>query len=465
MNFYPRDIPNRREFLARTGSGAGMLALCGMLRDASARDASFQDGLQRVQKAKNVIWLFMNGGPSGIDTFDHKPELQNYDGQFFSEKIDTLFPHPGPVMKSPYQFKKYGQCGASVSEIFPNVAKHVDDIAFIKSCVSTELNHGPACYMMNSGNAQVGSPCLGSFANYGLGTENDSLPGFVVMLDHRRAPEGGKNLWSSGFLPAANQGVTLQTKGDPVLYVHPSGRQEPIQQKKQLDFLQKLNSMHAERNLSNDVLDARIKSFETAYKMQMSVPELTNIDNETKATEKLYGLNQRKTRPFGKQMLLARRMVEKGVRFIQVYHGGFENNWDDHSGLKSGHRKRAAETDLPIAGLLADLKQRNLLDSTLIVWGGDFGRLPISQDKDGRDHNPLGFTMWMAGGGSKGGISYGATDQWGYRAIENPVSMHDMHATVLHLMGIDHEALTYQFGGREQTITNGLGHVVKGLCS
>jgi uncharacterized protein (DUF1501 family) len=223
--------------------------------------------------------------------------------------------------------------------------------------------------------------------------------------------------------------------------------------------------MHAERNLSNDVLDARIKSFETAYKMQMSVPELTNIDNETKATEKLYGLNQRKTRPFGKQMLLARRMVEKGVRFIQVYHGGFENNWDDHSGLKSGHRKRAAETDLPIAGLLADLKQRNLLDSTLVVWGGEFGRLPISQDKDGRDHNPLGFTMWMAGGGSKGGISYGATDQWGYRAIENPVSMHDMHATVLHLMGIDHEALTYQFGGREQTITNGLGHVVKGLCS
>ena len=429
---------SRREWLQRAGSGAGILALHSLLPGnvlaQTHRDARI---VHSAPKAKNVIWLFMNGGPSSIDTFDQKPDLKKWNGKVFEGKVKTLFPHPGPLMDSPFKFDRYGESGLPVSEIFSNVAKHADDLCVINSCTSTELNHVPACYMMNSGVAQAGSPSIGSFATYGLGTENSELPGFVVMFDRRSAPEGGANLWGSGFLPREYQGVPFRTTGEPVLYLNRSISQR--RQNERLELLHKLNQDHLGRNPGHGVLDTRIKSFETAFKMQSAVPELMEISAETKDIQQLYGLDNPESESFGTQLLMARRMVERGVRFQQIYHGGWTRNWDSHGGMEKNHRSLAGETDKPIAGLLTDLKQRGLLDSTLVVWGGEFGRLPMSQDVSGRDHNPYGFTMWMAGGGVKKGCVYGKTDELGYRAVENPVSMNDLHATILHLMGIDHE--------------------------
>ena len=453
---------SRREFLSRTGCGAGMLALGSLLNPVPLLGAGGSGLSMPVAKARNVIWLFMNGGPSGIDTFDHKPALDKWHGKFYSGDVKTLFPHPGPLMKSPFKFRQYGESGLKVSEVYPNVAKHVDDLCVIKACTTTELNHVPACYAMNTGFSRVGSPSVGSFATYGLGSENENLPGFVVMYDRRSAPEGGANLWDSGFLPPEFQGVPFRTEGEPVLYLNRSIAQR--RQRSRLNLLNDLNQIHLERHPANSELETRIRSFETAYKMQTAVPELMDISGETESTKKMYGLDDPECEPFGSQLLLARRMVESGVRFQQIYHGGWTRNWDGHGGLESNHRDLAGETDKPIAGLLSDLKQRGLLDSTLVIWAGEFGRLPMSQDIDGRDHNPYGFAIWMAGGGVKKGYSYGATDEFGYKPVENPVSMNDLHATILHLMGIDHDKLSFFFGGRDQTMTNGLGSVVKDIC-
>lgn len=460
-------ISSRRDFLHQAGGGAGKLALASLLGSqlagsqlASARD---HQSPHYEAKAKNVIWLFMNGGASGIDTFDEKPVLKKWHGEFFPQKVKTLFPHPGPVMQSPYKFNKHGESGQEVSEIFPEVARHVDDLCVIRSCTSTELNHTPACYVANTGVSRVGSPALGSFATYGLGTENENLPGFVVMYDHRSFPEGGANLWSSGFLPPKYQGVPFRPQGEPVLYLNRSTSE--YRQNHRLNLLNKLNRLHQEKNRHNPELEARIESFETAYRMQTAVPELVDLSRESQKTLDLYGLDDPKSEPFGKRLMLARKMVENGVRFQQIYHGGWDRNWDSHGSLEKNHRELAFEIDKPIAGLLTDLKRRGLLDSTLVIWAGEFGRLPLSQNEDGRDHNPYGFTIWMAGGGVRSGFSYGQTDEFGYKAIENPVSMNDLHATILHLMGIDHEALTFFFNGREQTMTNSLGHIVKDLCA
>jgi len=468
---------NRREFLTRTGSGAGALALSALMSDnnllgnprAPARQLDSNDGLadkfHHTPKAKSVIWLFMNGGPSGIDLFDQKVALDKWDGKRFPGEIETLFPHPGPIMKSPFKFKKYGESGVTVSEVFPQVAKHVDDMTFIKACGSEAQNHAPACYMVNSGMIRVGAPCVGSWATYGLGTENQDLPGFVVMYDHRSAPEGGANLWDSAFLPGEHQGVTFQPTDNPILYLkRPQGVTRHSEQER-LYLLQELNRMHLQRHDEQQQLQARIKSFETAFRMQMSAPKIVDVSDETEMTKRMYGLDEEECRPFGSQLLMARRMVEQGVRFIQIYHGGWTNNWDQHSRLERDHRSLCYETDRPIAGLLQDLKQRGLLDDTLVIWGGEFGRTPTSQDRDGRDHNPFGFTMWMAGGGSKPGLSYGMTDELGYKPVENPVSMHDLHATILHLMGVDHERLSFRSNGRDQTLTNNLGDVVRDLIA
>ena len=453
----------RRELLSRAGGGMGMLALSSMLRCESA--ASTVGMHLPAKKAKSVIWLFMNGGPSGIDLFDPKPLLTQMDGKPFPGKIRTLFPYPGNIMKSPFEFKQHGESGHSVSSVFPRLAKHVDDITFLNACVSNEQNHVPACYVVNTGHQQVGSPNLGSWATYGLANENRDLPEYVVMYDYRSAPEGGANLWSSGFLPAEYQGTLFRPGKHPILHLDRPHDLSASTQRAQLELLNWLNRRSVDRYSGGSQLEARMKSFETAYQMQSSVPALADLSGETATTLDLYGMNDPQCEYFGAQCLLARRMVEREVPFIQIYHGGYENNWDQHGDLVNGHTRNCYETDQPIAGLLTDLKQRGLLDSTLVIWGGEFGRAPVSQDKDGRDHNPYGFTMWMAGGGVKRGFRYGETDEFGYLPIEGAVSMPDLHATVLHLMGIDEESLTYQFGGREQTATNGLGRVVHELIS
>lgn len=438
-----------------------MLALSALLR--ANEDNESVDGLvtRSCPRAKSVIWLFMNGGPSSIDLFDPKPELTRLHGQKYPGKIKTLFPYPGTIMGSPFEFKQHGECGAPVASVFPNLAQHVDDIAFLKACVASEQNHVPACYLVNTGNRQVGSPHLGSWVSYGLGSERQDLPEFVVMHDHRAAPEGGANLWSSGYLPGQHQGVPLRPSNNPILYVNRPSDLSKSTQHAQLDLLGWLNRRHLATRQTTSDLEARIGTFETAFRMQSSIPRLVDLSHETAATSRLYGLDDPECRHFGSQCLLARRMVEQGVRFIQLYHGGYESNWDQHGGLAEGHARNCYETDRPIAGLLADLKQRGLLDSTLVIWGGEFGRAPTAQDRDGRDHNPYGFTMWMAGGGVKPGISYGRTDEFGYLPVEDSITIPDLHATILHLLGLDDERLTFRHGGREQTPTNGLGRVTK----
>lgn len=444
-----------------------MLALASLLKNEGllSADTPAKKRPHHAAKAKSVIWLFMNGGPSGIDLFDQKPALDKLDGKSFPGKIHTLFPHPGPLMRSPFRFRRYGESGMTVSEVYPNIARHVDELTFLHACHSDVQNHVPACYKVNSGATRVGSPGLGSWTTYGLGSANRELPGYVVMYDHRSAPEGGANLWDAAYLPAVNQGVPFRPSDHPILYLKRPPKISRRSQNSQSKLLQKLNNWHLERHAGESELQARIQSFETAYKMQISAPEIVNTSHETAATQKLYGLEASETKPFGTQLLMARRMVEKGVRFIQIYHGGWNNNWDNHSGLEEQHRNLCKETDQPIAGLLTDLKQRNLLDETLVIWGGEFGRSPTSQDRDGRDHNPYGFTMWMAGGGVKRGFSYGKTDELGYKPVENPVSMHDLHATILHLLGLDHELLTYHFNGRDQSLVNGFGSVVKEIIA
>jgi hypothetical protein len=439
-----------------------MLALASLLNDDGLLSAA-NPGSQSVHhpaQAKSVIWLFMNGGPSGIDLFDHKPALEKWDGKTFPGKMETLFPHPGPIMRSPFRFRRYGECGATVSEVFPHLARQVDNITFLHACGSEAQNHVPACYAVNTGVTRVGAPCIGSWITYGLGTENRDLPGYVVLFDRRSAPEGGANLWDAAYLPGETQGVTFRSSRHPILYLKRPRDLSQKSQVAQLDLLRQFNAQHLARHRGESALQARIESFETAFRMQISAPGIADMSQETAGTQRLYGLDVPQCKAFGTQLLMARRMVEKGVRFIQIYHGGFKTNWDQHTALEEDHRKLCFETDQPIAGLLSDLKQRGLLESTLVVWGGEFGRGPTSQDRNGRDHNPFGFTMWMAGGGVKRGFRYGQTDEFGYRPVENAVSMHDLHATILHLLGLDAEQLTFYHNGREQSLTNGLGSVI-----
>lgn len=452
----------RRDFLLRAGTGFGAVALGSVLQADGLFSSSTTAAATTPQppKAKSVIWLFMNGGPSGIDLFDHKPALEKWDGKFHPGGVQSLFPHPGPIMKTPFQFKQHGESGASVSNIYPHIAQHVDEMVFLKACTSTELNHTPACYMMNTGSNRVGAPSFGSWATYGMGTENENMPGFVVMFDPQQTPEGGANLWDSAYLPGENQAVPMHATASPMSFLDTPNDRTPATQRSQLDLLKQLNNNHLRKHPGLPALETRIRSYETAYRMQTEVPDLVNLDGETEATQQMYGLDDPRCALFGRQLLMARRMVESGVRCIQVYHGGYPVNWDHHDGLAEGHASLCYSSDRPIAGLLADLKQRGLLDSTLIVWGGEFGRLPTSQDRTGRDHNPFGFAMWLAGGGIKAGTSYGELDELGYKPVQDAVSIHDVHATILHLMGIDPDALTFYWNGREQSLTNGLGSVI-----
>ncbi|MCA9035393.1 MAG: DUF1501 domain-containing protein, partial [Planctomycetaceae bacterium] len=393
--------------------------------------------------------------PSAVDLFDPKPELTKNDGKRVDIKV--FFGDPGPLMKSPFRFDQYGQSGQWVCEHYSNVARHVDDIAFIKSCYSESDNHVPALYQINTGIPRPGFPSAGSWMTYGLGSENQNLPGYVV-LENRQGVKGGPLNWGSGFLPSSYQGTLFRSQGSPVLNLKRPADITGSDQRRQLDLMREFNQKHLQHLPHERDLQARIESFELAFRMQSEAMDAVDLTKETAETQELYGLNQDHSRYYGRKCLIARRLIERGVRFIQVYSDG---EWDAHNKLTQNHIGHCRETDVPIAGLLTDLKQRGLWDDVLVIWGGEFGRMPVSQSGDGRDHNPNGFLTWMAGAGIKGGVSYGETDEIGYKAEVNPVSVHDLHATMLHLMGMDHKRLTWFHNGRNYRLTDVAGNVLQ----
>jgi len=413
-----------------------------------------------------VISLFMTGGVSHVDTFDPKEALTKYHGQPLSGhgRIQVRQGYPGPLMASPYKFKKYGQAGIEVSDLFPHVGSMVDELALIRSAQGVSNDHVLAHYEWNTGSLRMGSPSVGSWVTYGLGTENQNLPAFVVIYDPRGGPNAGTTNWNSGFLPAAYQGTVFRATGDPILDLHPPKRVSSQQQRARLDHLLQLNEVHAKKYPGSSELAARIASYELAYRMQGTAPEVVDISQETEATQRLYGLDDPVTEPFGRQCLLARRLVERGVRFVQLYNGAKRrlniDDWDAHSTLEENHSTHAREVDKPMAGLIQDLKQSGLIDDTLVMWHSEFGRMPISQKGVGRDHNPGAMSIWMAGAGIQGGQVIGATDDFGYRAIDPPITYHDVHATILHLLGLDHEELTYLFNGRDMRLTDVHGELI-----
>ena len=419
-------------------------------------------------KAKNVIFLFMSGGPSHVDLFDPKPTLTRLNGQplpFEKPKLERT--KTGNLFASPYQFAKHGQCGMEISELFPNVARHADDICVIRSMVADNINHNGACLQMNTGEQAFSRPSLGSWLLYGLGSENKNLPGFVVISPSQ--PAQGAPLWSSSFLPGEYQGTLVNDLQNPISNLS-NTRFNETAQRRQLDWLRDLNQSHAAQRAEDSRLNARLESFELAFRMQREAPEAFDISGETEATRRLYGIEEPVTDHFGKQCLMARRLVEKGVRMVQVYHTQTSKRsscqlWDQHSNLTNELPNNCQSTDLPIAGLLADLKQRGLMDETLVIWGGEFGRTPTAESGTGREHHPFGFSMWMAGGGVKGGMVHGATDEFGWHSVENKVHVHDLHATILHLMGIHHEKLTYNYAGRDYRLTDVHGNVVKEILA
>jgi hypothetical protein len=454
--------------LQRSAGGFGWLALQAMLGREAAR-AAVDNPLAPKQpqfpaRAKRIVFLLMKGGPSHVDTFDPKPLLQRDDGKPYPFKQPRVqFAETGKLLKSPWSFRQYGQSGLPVSELFPNVAQCVDDLCIVRSLHGTNPAHGGALLKLHTGSDTQVRPSMGSWVLYGLGTENDNLPGFITICP--TLAHGGVNNWGAAFLPAYCQGTPIgnaSIPSDKALVRHI--RNELISgatQRKQLDFLAKVNREHLALSGPDSALEGRINSFELAYRMQSTMPEAQNVNGETDATKKMYGMDQPVTENFGRQCLMARRFLERGVRFVQVTHSDGEVQWDQHGNLFKGHTKNAAEVDKPIAGFLQDLKSRGLLDDTLVLWGGEFGRTPTAQGGDGRDHNPNGFTIWMAGGGVKPGIAYGATDDYGYFAQEDKVHIHDLHATILHLLGINHERLTYNYAGRDFRLTDVEGHVVK----
>ena len=453
-------MTTRREMLQQSALGFGSLALTSLLQaenPLAAKRPHFRP------RAKRVIFLFMKGGPSQLDTFEHKPLLQRDHGKPLPfDKPKVTFAKTGNLLASPWQFKPYGQCGHMVSELFPHVARHVDDICFIHGVHGTNPAHGGALLKLHTGADNFVRPSMGAWVGYGLGTENENLPSYVTICP--TLAHGGLNNWGSAFLPAHFGGTpignaSLKAKDAKVHHIR-NPKWTPGQQRAQLDFLKQLNEDHLSAT-PDPVLESRINSYELAFRMQTSMPEIQDTRGETEATRKLYGLDNPITEDFGRQCLMARRFAERGVRFVQVSHSDSKVQWDQHGNLKKGHTEKASEVDKPIAGLLHDLKSRGLLEDTLVLWSGEFGRTPTVQGSgmDGRDHNPWGFTMWMAGGGVKGGFAHGATDDYGFYAERDKMHIHDVHATLLHLLGVDHEKLTYRNSGRDFRLTDVFGHV------
>jgi len=453
-------LPTRRDLLRHSALGFGALALNSVLTE----DADGSPKRHFEPKAKRVIFLFMKGGPSAIDTFDPKPLLDRDHGKPFpGTRPRVTFAKTGTLLKSPWKFKQHGKCGQPVSDLFPNVARHVDDICFIHSLYGTNPAHGGAVLKLHTGSDNFVRPSMGAWVAYGLGTENQNLPAFVTICP--TLAHGGVNNWGSAFLPAACQGVPIGNASIPVdqakvRYIHPKVPADI--QRRQLDLLAEINREHLARSGPEAALEGRIDAFELAFRMQASVPEVEDLTKESEKTKALYGMDDPVTANFGRQCLLARRFAERGVRFVQVTHSDPFVQWDQHSDLTKGHSKNAREVDRPIAGLLTDLKARGLLKDTLVLWGGEFGRTPtVEGSTDGRDHNPEGFTVWLAGGGVKPGFRYGATDDYGWFAEKDKVHVHDLHATLLHLLGLDHERLTFKHAGRDFRLTDVAGRVVK----
>jgi hypothetical protein len=459
---------NRRDLLLSAGCGFGYLALAGLASEqalaAGPRGPLAPRPTHHPARAKRIIFLFMHGGPSQVDTFDHKPRLAKDDGKdlpFEPAKGTTV---SRKIMASPWKFKKHGECGHHVSELFPEVARHVDDLCFLHGMHTEGQSHGQAVLFLHTGSFALARPSVGAWTTYGLGTENADLPGFVTICPTRG--HGGAINFGNAFLPALYQGTAIGSAGTPassaaIRHITTTQR-SAAQQRKQLDLLQAMNRAHLERSGGDDRLEGVIESYELAYRMQSAVPKLADLNGESKAVRDLYGIGAKATDDFGRQCLLARRFAEAGVRYIQVSHSF---KWDQHGNLKKGHEQNSLEVDKPISGLLTDLKKRGLLKDTLVLWGGEFGRTPVVQGKDGRDHNPQGFTMWLAGGGTKQGFAHGATDEFGYHAVRGKVHMHDLHATLLWLMGMDHEKLTYRHAGRDFRLTDVFGTVCKEIMA
>jgi len=450
----------RRELLLRTGGGFGAVALQGLLAAEGDQSPLAPRPAHEPPRAKSVIYLFMHGGVSHVDTFDPKPELSKRSGQPLSleiaKTIETTFIHDPTkalLLGSPWKFRPGGKSGVPVSDLLPNIRDRIDDIAVVRSCRSDVFDHAPAIYLMNSGSQFPGRPSLGSWVTYGLGTENQNLPAYVVMTDG--STKSGPTAYSAGFLPTVYQGTVFRSGENPILHLNTPHRVTREAQRETIGLINRLNRTHASES-QDSTLEARIASYELAYRMQSEAPEAVDFRNESAATKALYGIGEPLSDDFGKKCLLARRLVERGVRFVQLYAGTqVGDDWDDaHNDLIGSHKKMAAKTDRPIAGLLGDLKARGLLDETLVVWSSEFGRTPIAQGKNGRDHHPYGFTTWFAGAGIRGGQALGATDDFGVNAVEMPVGAHDVNATILRLLGLDHTKLTYFFQGRDQRLTD-----------
>jgi hypothetical protein len=464
-------VRTRREFFRSAGSGLAGIALASLVgEEARAAGKVFRDPTEprpphHTPTAKSVIWLFMEGGPSHIDLFDPKPKLNELHGQplpaSFGKLITAMGTGNNSLMGSPRKWQQYGNSGLWVSDWYPHTAQHVDDLAVIRSCWADGLNHVGSVCQMNTGSILAGRPSLGAWVTYGLGAGNRNLPTFTVLLD-QGLPVGAAKNWSGGFLPAAYQGTLFRQGEDPILHLLPPKGVSNEQQRSKIDFLKELNSLHAASREDDSELDARIKSYELAYQMQAAGPEAVDLSKEHESTKDLYGMNDEATAAFGRNCLLARRLVERGVRFVELYCGS-GSGWDAHANIEANHGKWCRVSDKPIAGLLTDLKARGLLKDTLVVWGGEFGRTPFNEKGNGRDHNPWGFTIWMAGGGVKGGQTIGTTDEIGLRAVENPIHVHDIHASVLHALGLDHLRVTFMHSGRAERPTVTGGNVVKEL--
>jgi Protein of unknown function (DUF1501) len=470
-------LPSRRRFLQESGLGFGALALSDMLHRESIANESSTAALDPLAlkpphfpaKVKSVIWLFMTGAPSQVDTWDYKPELQKRDGQSLAgaDPKTGFFTTSGKCLKSPFGWKQYGESATWVPDIFPHLSQHVDKMTFLHSMYLRQNNHAPASIELMCGTNRPGLPALGAWLTYGLGSQNLDLPSYVVMHDTR--PRGDDQIWSAGFLPKSYQALALDARRKEAIdNLARDGRRTDDQQRAQLDLIRRLNERHAVERPAQGDLAARINSFELAYRMQMAAPEAMDLTKETEATRKLYGIDLPHCGTFGRQCLLARRLVERGVRFVQIFAGkgvggdGSVNDvpWDCHSDVETNHRSCGMHTDQPAAALLGDLAARGLLDSTLVIWGGEFGRTSDSQGAKGRDHNPNGFTIWMAGAGVKAGLHYGATDEFGYKAVEKKVHVNDLHATLLHLLGLEHTKLTYRFNGRDFRLTDVGGNLI-----
>jgi hypothetical protein len=457
-------VTTRREFFTRAGSGLAGIALASMLR---AEDPLAPRQPHHPPRAKSIIWLFMEGGPSHVDLFDYKPKLLDLAGQpmpaSFGRPVTAMGTSNNTLMPSKRTFQQYGQSAIWVSDWYPNIAQHVDDMAVIRSVWADGLNHVGSVCQMNTGSILAGRPAMGAWTTYGLGSSNRNLPSFVILLDDRE-PIGGPKNWSSGFLPATYQGTQFRQGDTPILHLKSPAGTTDEEQRSKLDFLKRLNERFSRENSCDTELEARIGAYELAYQMQSAAPEAVDLSRESAATRKLYGLDEPETAAFGTNCLLARRLVERGVRFVELY-AGSGSGWDAHTDLEKNHSKRCRASDTPVAGLLSDLKARGLLQETLVVWGGEFGRTPFNEKGDGRDHNPWGFTMWMAGGGVKGGQYVGSTDEIGLRAVERPVHVHDVHASILWLLGIDHVSLTYMHNGRAERPTEVYGSLIQELLA